>query len=96
VWDHVGRNDRLANGKEVGTQTANEPLDEDLEDCCSDEGVEEANGSIVDIPEGANANLADEEDDERDEDYIGRESAEAPGAKQVDRVVETRSTRCVF
>ena len=51
VWDHVGRNDRLANGKKVGTQAADEPLDKDLEDCCSDEGVEEANGAIVDVPE---------------------------------------------
>lgn len=49
-------------------QTANEPLDEDLEDGGSDERVEEANGGIVDVPEAAGADLHNEEDGKGDEE----------------------------
>ena len=66
--DHVGGDDGLADCEEVGAQTADKPFDEDLEDGGGDEGVEEADGGIVDVPEGAHADLADEEDSEGDEE----------------------------
>ena len=66
--EHVGRNDRLADGEEVRAETANEPLDENLEHSCGDEGVEETDSGVVDIPERAHADLADEEHGEGDEE----------------------------
>jgi hypothetical protein len=51
----------LANSEEVGTQSTDEPLDEDLEDGGGDESVEQTNSSIVDVPEGTNTDLDDEE-----------------------------------
>lgn len=53
------RNDRLTDSEEMGTKTANEPLDEDLEDGCRDQSVEESNGGVVDVPEGASTDLDD-------------------------------------
>lgn len=49
----------LADGEEVGAQTTNKPLEEDLEDGSGDEGVEEANDGVVGVPEGTDADLAD-------------------------------------
>ena len=66
--ENVGRNDRLANSEEVRAQTANEPLDEDLEDSRGDQGVEQSDGGVVDIPEAASTDLNDQEDSERDEE----------------------------
>lgn len=48
------------------TETADEPLKEDLEDCSGDEGVEEADDGVVHIPEGANSDLTDQDDCNRD------------------------------
>ena len=59
---------RLADVEEVRAETTNEPLDKDLEDGGADEGVEQTNGGVVDVPEGADADLHDEEDDNGDED----------------------------
>ena len=63
----VSGNNRLAGSEEVGAKTSDEPLDEDLEDSSCDEGVEESNSSVVDIPEATSADLDDEEDGEGDE-----------------------------
>lgn len=49
------------------TETANEPFEEDLKDGCCDQGVKEADGGIVDVPERSDADLADEEDGDGDE-----------------------------
>lgn len=57
----------LADGEEVGSETADEPFDEDLEDCGCDEGVEEADYGVVEVPEGADADLHYEEDCDGDE-----------------------------
>lgn len=38
-----------------------------MEDGCCDEGVEEPDGGVVDVPEGADADLHDEEDEDGDE-----------------------------
>jgi hypothetical protein len=51
-WD-----DGLASCEEVGTETANEPLDEDLEDGGGDKSVEKSDGSVVDVPEATGADL---------------------------------------
>jgi hypothetical protein len=64
----VSGNNRLAGSEEVGAKTSDEPLDEDLEDSSGDEGVEESNGSVIDIPEATSADLDDEEDGEGDEE----------------------------
>lgn len=40
------------------------PLDEDLEDSCTDESVQQAKNSVVDIPEGADAELHQEENED--------------------------------
>jgi hypothetical protein len=67
----------LADGEEVGAQTTDEPLEEDLEDGGGDERVEQTNGGVVDVPEGADANLHDEEDDNGDD--AGEERGEPDG-----------------
>jgi hypothetical protein len=71
-WD-----DRLADGEEVGTKSSNEPLDEDLEDSGDNQGVEKTNGSVVDVPEAAHTDGADEEDDKRNKE--GQESSSPDG-----------------
>lgn len=58
----------LADGEKVRAETADEPLDEDLEDSCGDERVQEANGCVVDVPEAASADLDNQEDGKRDEE----------------------------
>lgn len=72
VKGEVGRDHRLADGEEMRAETSNEPLDEDLEDGSHDQGVQKTNGGVVDIPERAHPDLADEEDGEGDEE--GHES----------------------
>lgn len=52
----------------MGTKTTDEPLDEDLEDSGGDEGVEQTNGGVVDVPEAAGADLDDQEDQEGNEE----------------------------
>ncbi|KAI6765756.1 hypothetical protein HG530_006826 [Fusarium avenaceum] len=57
---HVG----LADGKEVRSETTDEPLDKDLEDGGGDEGVEKTDGGVVDIPEAADSDLHHEENED--------------------------------
>lgn len=68
VEGEVGGDHRLTDSKKVRTKTANEPLDEDLEDGSHDQRVEQTNGGVVDIPERADPDLADKEDSEGDEE----------------------------
>ena len=70
----VGRDDRLADGKEVRTKTSNEPLDEDLENSRGDQSVEKSDGSIVQVPEAASADLHDQEHGKGDEECHERGS----------------------
>ena len=49
-------------------KAANEPFNEDLEDGGGNKRVEKADGGVIYVPEAADADLADEEDDNRDED----------------------------
>ena len=67
----------LAGLEEVGTKAADEELDEDLEHGGADEGVEQADDGVVDIPEGADADLHEEDDD--DGDNGGEEGSEPDG-----------------
>lgn len=62
------RDDWLADCEEVRAETANKPLDEDLEDGSGDERVQQTDGSVVDVPEAAGADLNDQEDNERNEE----------------------------
>lgn len=64
------RDIRLADSEKMRAQAPDEPLDEDLEDGGGDEGVEQADDGVVDVPEGAHADLHDQEDEDGDE---GRE-----------------------
>ena len=57
----------LADVEEVRAQAADEPLDEDLEHGRRDERVEQADDAVVDVPEGAHPDLADEDHDDGDE-----------------------------
>lgn len=61
------RDVRLADGQEVRAQAPDEPLDEDLEHGGGDEGVEQSDDGVVDVPEGADADLHHEEDEDGDE-----------------------------
>lgn len=56
--------DRLAHGEEVRAETADEPLDEDLEDGSGDERIEQTDSSVVDIPETASPDLYNKKDNE--------------------------------
>lgn len=58
---------RLADSQEMWAQAPDEPLDEDLEHGGGDEGVEQADDGVVDVPEGADADLHDQEDEDGDE-----------------------------
>ena len=49
-------------------QTTNKPLDEDLKDSGSDQGVEQTDGCVVDVPEAASADLNDQEDSKGNEE----------------------------
>lgn len=62
----VGRNGRLADIQEMRSEAANEPFDEDLEDGGGDEGVEQADDGVVGVPEGADADLHCEDDEDGD------------------------------
>ena len=62
-----GRYGRLTNSQEVRTQTSNQPLQEDLEDGSRDERVEQANDRVVDVPETSNADLHDQEEEDRNQ-----------------------------
>ena len=61
----------------MGSQTADQPLDEDLEDSRRDQAVEEADDSIIEIPKGANADLHEKHD--RDGNHGGEEGGKPNG-----------------
>ena len=52
-----GRHGGFANGEEVRAEAAYEALEDYLEDCGGYEGVEQAEDGVVDVPEGADAQL---------------------------------------
>ena len=58
---------RLADDEEVRSETTDEPLDEDLEDSGSDKRVEKTDGSVVEVPEAADADLHASEDEDGDQ-----------------------------
>jgi len=60
---HVG----LADLKEMRSESTDEPLDKDLEDGGGDEGVEKTDGSVVEVPETADAGLHASEDEDGDQ-----------------------------
>lgn len=68
---------RVADGEEVRSETANQPFDKDLEDCGTDEGVEKTDDGVVAVPEGPNAGLHAEDDENRDQ--RGQEGREPDG-----------------
>ena len=61
------RDGRVADREEVRAEAADEAFDHDLEDGGGDEGVEQAEDGVVDVPEGADADLHEEDDDDGDE-----------------------------
>lgn len=67
----------LAHVEEVRAETANEPLAEDLEDGGGDERVQETDDAVVDVPEGADADL--HRQDDRNGDDGGEECGEPDG-----------------
>jgi hypothetical protein len=71
---------RLANGEEMGSKSANQPFQEYLEDGRGDEAVEQPDDGVVRVPEGANSDLADEDDDDGDE---GAEHGRGPDGDDV-------------
>lgn len=58
---------RLANGEEVRAKATNQPLKEHLEDGGRDEGIEQPDDGVVDIPEGSDSNLHTKDDKDRDQ-----------------------------
>lgn len=70
----------VADGEEVWAQTADEPFDEDLEDGGADDGVKQTDNSVVGVPEGADADLHAENDEDRDE---GSEKSSRPDGDDV-------------
>lgn len=68
---------RLADVQEVGAQAADEPLDEDLEDGSRDEGVEQTEDGVVEVPEGADTDL--HQGEEQDRDATGQHSSQPDG-----------------
>lgn len=58
---------RLADNEEVRSEATDEPLDEDLEDSGGDKRVEKTDGSVVEVPEAANADLHASEDEDGDQ-----------------------------
>ena len=58
---------RIADSQEVRSQTADEPLDEDLEYRSRDQRVEQADDSIVHIPEASDADLHAQDDEDGDQ-----------------------------
>ena len=65
IADH--RDIGLADSQEVRAQSSDKPFQEDLEDGGANQGVQQPKDGVVQIPEAANANLTDEEDQDRDE-----------------------------
>lgn len=57
----------LADGEEVRAKAANQPLKEHLKDGGRDEGIEQPDDGVVDVPEGANSHLHTEDDKDRDQ-----------------------------
>lgn len=57
----------LASLEEVRAQATDEELDEDLENGGANEGVEKADDSVVDVPEGADADLHEKDDADGDD-----------------------------
>ena len=60
------RHGGVADCEEVRAEAAYEALQHDLEDGGGDEGVEQAKNGVVDVPEGADADLHQEDDDDGD------------------------------
>lgn len=68
VADGEGVEGWAADVEEMGTETSDKPFYEDLEYGSGDQGVEKADCGVVYVPETADADLADEEDDDGHED----------------------------
>lgn len=68
---------RLADVEKVRAEAANEPLAEDLEDGGGDERVQKTDDTVVDVPEGADADLHHQDD--RDGDDGSEERSEPDG-----------------
>lgn len=49
-------------------QTSNEPLDENLEDSCNNQGIKQTDSRVVDVPKRTYSDLADEEDSKWNEE----------------------------
>jgi hypothetical protein len=58
---------RLADDEEMRSETTDEPLNEDLEDSGGDKRVEKTDGSVVEVPEAADADLHHSEDEDGDQ-----------------------------
>ena len=67
----------LADDEEVGAEPADEDFDDDLEEGAEEEGVADAHGAVVGVPEGADAELGEEDDGDGDEG--GDEARDARG-----------------
>jgi hypothetical protein len=65
--DLSGHKARSANGQKVRTKTSNEPFQEDLKHGCSDQRVKQADYGVVHVPKRLDADLHEEENDDRDE-----------------------------
>lgn len=63
----AGRDLGLADSEEVRAEATDQPLNEYLEDGGGDERVEKPDDGVVDVPEGADANLHAEDDEDRDQ-----------------------------
>ena len=64
----------LADRQEMRAQAADQPLDEDLENGGGDQRVQQAQDAVVDVPEGANADLHAQDDE--DGDHGGQEGGQ--------------------
>ena len=58
----------LADGQPVGAEAADQHLDYDLEEAGEDDGIEEAEYGVVEVPEGADPQLGECDDDDGDKD----------------------------
>lgn len=59
------------------SQAADEPLDKDLEDGGADERIKKTDDSVVDVPEGSNADLHHKNDENGDD--AGKEGGQPDG-----------------
>lgn len=66
------------------TQATNQPLDKDLEDGSCDERVKQPDDGVVDIPEGADADLHDQEDGD------GHEGCQQSGGPDGNNLISQR------